>query len=141
MESQGLPSLSDADPAHLELDRHADSQQFDENDELLLLSMAKIGDDPVSPRLKAVIDKGNELDLIEPQKYSTTPLVMERPKSSGLNLTDFCFTKPLQYGKNFPFLTSTKQPSSNSALRSDTQPQKVHTVTTPNTQRKVAHTE
>lgn len=89
-------------------------QQLDETDELLLLRMAEITTDqvqdqepPPTPGLKAVVDKAKATDHItnnniptEQNKLPATPtLLMERPKSSGISLTDFSFAKPFQFGR------------------------------------------
>ena len=90
-----LPEHGSSRPAFEEL---SNLPHLDETDELLLLRMAEISDDPVSPRLEAIMDKDHEPHDTELSKLSTAQVVMERPKSSGINLDSFSFTKPVRYG-------------------------------------------
>lgn len=124
-----------------ELEGNAGFQTLDENEEFLLLSMAEITDEPVSPSLKTVMDKGNEPGFTERPKYSTAPLVMERPKSSAINVADVSFTKPLRRGRNIPFLASAKQTSAKQTSQNSTPTDNLYeNVASPNTEQDINNT-
>lgn len=130
---EGQPSPSEHPLAPSEFDGHDGLQQLDENDELLLLQMPDFNEHPVSPSLKAVLDKGDDVNLLEPPKFPAAPLVVERPRSSGLNTEDFCFTKPLQYGKKPSFVGPPKQTPPKPVSHNDTPAQNIRdTATSPN---------
>lgn len=65
---------------------------------MILLQMAEVNDAPSTPGLKAAMEKSQyPNDTVGQQK--SAPLFMERPKSSGIDVTAFCFAKPS--GRNF----------------------------------------
>ncbi|PLN75030.1 hypothetical protein BDW42DRAFT_181388 [Aspergillus taichungensis] len=89
------------------------NEDCDEVDELLLLQIAQ-ADDPVSPRLNAAIDVLQE--RIQPMEHQIPPSsLVQRPKSSGIDITAFSFAKPLQHGKEFSLKPAVK-PQATSAL-------------------------
>ena len=89
------------------VEQHIDTNQYDD-DELLLLQLADINNDPLRPDLEAVVEGK------VPNSTSGKPaisLLMERPKSSGIDVTGFSFSKPAQRGRNFSLRTSKQEPS------------------------------
>ena len=115
MEIQGgTPCSPDANPASSETERQVDTFQYDNDEEMILLQMAEANDAPPSPGLKAAMEKSQHpTDPVcqQQQQQPSAPLLMERPKSSGIDVTAFCFAKPS--GKSFSIQSSkpsTKQP-------------------------------
>ena len=110
----GTPCSPDANPASSETERQVDTFQYDNDEEMILLQMAEVNDAPPSPGLKAAMEKSQqptEPVCQQQQQQQSAPLLMERPKSSGIDVTAFCFAKPS--GKNFSIQSSkpsTKQP-------------------------------
>lgn len=110
----GTPCSPEANPASSETERQVDMLQYDNDEEMILLQMAEFNDAPPSPGLKAAMEKSqhpNEPVCQQQQQQQSAPLFMERPTSSGIDVTAFCFAKPS--GKNFSIQSSkpsTKQP-------------------------------
>lgn len=110
----GTPCSPDANPASSETGSQVDTFQYNNDEEMILLQMAEVNDAPPSPGLKAAMEKSQQ--PTEPvcqqrQQQQSAPLLMECPKSSGIDVTAFCFAKPS--GKNFSIQSSkpsTKQP-------------------------------
>ncbi|PWY76993.1 hypothetical protein BO70DRAFT_295172 [Aspergillus heteromorphus CBS 117.55] len=72
---------------------------YDEEEEMLLLQMAD-NIEPVSPSLRAVMATTEIRDTYQGQRH-VSPLLMERPKSSGMDMAAFCFSKPAQGPNSF----------------------------------------
>ena len=116
MENQdGTPCSPEGNPASSETERQVDTFQCDNDEEMILLQMVEDNDGPPSPGLKAAMEKSqhpnNPVGQQEQRREQAAPLLMERPKSSGIDVTAFCFAKPS--GKNFSIQSSkpsTKQP-------------------------------
>lgn len=98
-----LPSESYPNP-----DQYAD-------DELLLLHLADISNDPLPPGPEDAVDETNAPSSHAPDKKAASPLLMERPQSSGVDVTAFRFSKPLQRWTNFSSRSSKEQQSGASA--------------------------
>ncbi|PYH49263.1 uncharacterized protein BP01DRAFT_388336 [Aspergillus saccharolyticus JOP 1030-1] len=102
-----------------------DTDDTYEAEELLLLQIAAANNELLSPQLKAVMatqdipsSNNNSVDRCP------SPLLMERPRSSGIDLTAFSFAKPAQGRKPFS-LQSAVKPSS-STVRPDVTAQCEH---------------
>lgn len=81
-------------------------EDSDEVDELLLLQIAQ-ADDPVSPRLSAtMVAPQGRASSVEQQMPPSS--LVQRPKSSGIDVTAFSFAKPLQHGKVFSLKPAVK---------------------------------
>ena len=110
---------SEANPASSETERHPDTFQYDNDEELILLQMADDDDDIPSPGLKAAMDKSQRSS--KPVGQSTpAPLFIERPQSSGIDVTTFCFAKPA--AKNFSVKRakpSAKQPPTQEMMENE----------------------
>lgn len=110
----GTPYSPEANSASSETERQADTFRYDNDEEMILLEMAEVNDGPPSPGLKAAMEKSqhsNEPVCQQQQQQQSAPLFMERPQSSGIDVTAFCFAKPS--GKNFSIQSSkpsTQQP-------------------------------
>ncbi|BCS16449.1 hypothetical protein ALUC_80656A [Aspergillus luchuensis] len=86
----------------------ADGTTYDEVEELLLLHLAD-QNDPLPPELEATTVSEEERQMPSRQ---VSPLLMERPKSSGIDMTAFCFQRPTQ-GPNLFSLQPAKRSSLN----------------------------
>lgn len=120
MEDQHRASRSpEPHSASSETEKHADTFQYDNDEEMILLHMAEVNDAPPSPGLKAAMEKSRlPNETLGQQKPAS--LLMERPKSSGIDVTAFCFAKPS--GKNFSVQSSkrsTKQSPAQETIRNE----------------------
>ncbi|KAE8356415.1 hypothetical protein BDV28DRAFT_145116 [Aspergillus coremiiformis] len=109
MENESLPPF-ETDPlavSHRERDT-SDPNEIGDEEEVLLLQMVESNTEPVSPNLKAVLEKGPESNWAATQSHPT-PSLVERPRSSGIDLTAFSFTRPAPHGKAFTLQPPTKQ--------------------------------
>lgn len=101
------PPLTPDNTNPLHSEQHSGPSQYDGN-ELLLLQLADINHEPLSSELETVVeDKA-------PYPTSGKPsasLLMERPRSSGIDMTGFSFSKPVQRGRNFSLRTSKEETS------------------------------
>lgn len=90
----GASGSPETNPASSETERHPNTFHYDNNEEWNLLQMADHEDDtPPSPGLKLAMEKSPR--STKPMEQLTpTPLFMERPQSSGIDVTAFCFAKP-----------------------------------------------
>ncbi|KAF7595083.1 hypothetical protein BBP40_007286 [Aspergillus hancockii] len=88
-----------------------------EDDEVLLLRMVESTNEPVSPDLKFILEKSVESTRIANQNHST-PSLVQRPRSSGIDLSAFSFARPATHGKTFMLQPHTKQSSAPPAQRS-----------------------
>lgn len=110
----GTPCSPEANLAFSETERQVDTFQYDNDEEMILLQMAEVNDGLPSPGLKAATEKSqhpNEPVCQQQQQQKSAPVFMERPQSSGIDVTAFCFARPS--GKNFSIQSSkpsTKQP-------------------------------
>ncbi|PYI27985.1 hypothetical protein BP00DRAFT_482142 [Aspergillus indologenus CBS 114.80] len=94
---------------------------FDEVEELFLLQMAVANNEPLSPQLQAVMATQDAIPPTDkPAERRPSPLLMERPRSSGLDLSAFSFAKPAKGRKPFTLQASTKPSSSTAALHNTT---------------------
>lgn len=81
-------------------DPEFDEHGYDTNEELLLLQMMGTANDAVSPILQAVLDDRVDIGWPSGQRQQS-PLLMERPQSSGIDNSAFSFAKPAQNRKPF----------------------------------------
>ncbi|OGM39990.1 rootletin [Aspergillus bombycis] len=93
-----------------ERERDSELNDIGDDEEMLLLQVAGSNTEPVSPNLKTVLEKGSELNRTAIQNQPAASLV-QRPRSSGIDLTAFSFAKPAQHGKTFTFHPPVKQAS------------------------------
>ncbi|PYH76204.1 hypothetical protein BO82DRAFT_359318, partial [Aspergillus uvarum CBS 121591] len=94
---------------------------FDEVEELFLLQVAVANNEPLSPQLQAVMaTQDTTAPTNKPAERRPSPLLMERPRSSGLDLSAFSFAKPAKGRKPFTLQASTKPSSSTAALHNST---------------------
>ncbi|BAE57110.1 unnamed protein product [Aspergillus oryzae RIB40] len=93
-------------------DRERDSEpnEIGDDEEMLLLQMAGSNTEPVSPILNAVLGKGSKLNQTANPNQPAASLV-QRPRSSGIDLTAFSFARPAQHGKAFTLHPPVKQAS------------------------------
>lgn len=104
MENQDTTPFSpEANQASSETERHPDTFPYDNDEEMILLQMAEVNDAPPTPGLKAAMEKSQYPNETVGQQQSM-PFFMERPKSSGIDVTAFCFAKPS--GRNFSVKSS-----------------------------------
>lgn len=113
MENQNTTPLTpEANQASPETERYPDMFLYDNDEEIIPLPMAQDNNTPPPPGLKAAMEKSGYPNETVSQQQSMS-LFMERPKSSVIDVTAFCFAKPS--GRNFsvkssePF--STKSPA------------------------------
>lgn len=105
-EAQSMPHApSEALSEH---DIHSDENAYEE-DELLLLQIAD-PNIPPSPTLDAVIHKPAGTEW-ETRPKAASPLLVERPQSSGIDVSAFSFAKPLQQGKTFSIQSTARRAS------------------------------
>lgn len=99
MENQDTTPFSpEANQASSETERHPDTLPYDNDEEMIMLQMAEDNDTPPTPGLKAAVKKNQYSNETAGQQQPIS-LFMERPKSSGIDVTAFCFAKPS--GRNF----------------------------------------
>lgn len=104
MENQDITPFSpEVNQASSETERHPDTFPYDNDEEMILMQMAEDKDAPPTPGLKAAMEKSQYPSERLGQQQSM-PLFMERPKSSGIDVTAFCFAKPS--GRNFSVKSS-----------------------------------
>jgi len=104
MENQDTTPFSpEANQASSETERHPDKFSYGNDGEMTMMQMAEDNDTLPTPGLKAAMQKSQYLNE-EVGHQQSTPLFMERPKSSGIDVTAFCFAKPS--GRNFPVKSS-----------------------------------
>ncbi|KAL3453122.1 hypothetical protein BJX65DRAFT_265547 [Aspergillus insuetus] len=77
-----------------------DGNEYESNEELLLLQIMEATNDVASPKLDAVLDDGADLTWPSGQRQQS-PLLMERPQSSGIDARAFSFAKPAQNSRPF----------------------------------------
>lgn len=105
MESQRGNSTTDASSLPPYHKSQFDSQYPVESDDTSLLQMPEAAHDPFSQNLKAAMDPPKD------QPAVSTPLLLQRPRSSGIDITAFSFAKPVHQHKSFTLRQSTKQVS------------------------------
>ncbi|RAL06847.1 uncharacterized protein BO97DRAFT_357874 [Aspergillus homomorphus CBS 101889] len=94
---------------------------FDEVEELLLLQMSVANDEPLSPQLRAVMaTQDTTAPKDDPRESRPSPLLMERPRSSGIDLSSFSFAKPMQGRQPFSLQASATPSSSTATLHKAT---------------------
>ncbi|KAE8368619.1 hypothetical protein BDV27DRAFT_122043 [Aspergillus caelatus] len=111
MGSDSTDPLLVGDPSTIS-DRERDSEpnEIGDDEEMLLLQIAGSNTEPVSPNLNAILERGSELIRTADQIPSAASLV-QRPRSSGIDLTAFSFARPAQHGKIFTLHPPVKQAS------------------------------
>lgn len=100
-DQRALPIL---EGALSEPDIRSDENAYEEEDELLLLQIADTNT-PASPSLDTVMHKPTGACSAERPK-AASPLLVERPQCSGIDVSAFSFAKPLQQGKRFSIQSS-----------------------------------
>ncbi|KAJ0413560.1 hypothetical protein BJY00DRAFT_58040 [Aspergillus carlsbadensis] len=91
-----------------------DKNEYEPNEELLLLQIMEATNNVASPNLEAVLDDRAGLTWPSGQRQQS-PLLMERPESSGIDAMVFSFAKPAQNSRPFslqPLRTSASVPVS-----------------------------
>ncbi|PYI17193.1 hypothetical protein BO99DRAFT_338461 [Aspergillus violaceofuscus CBS 115571] len=107
-------------PSHSAATAGTDST-FNEVEELFLLQMAVANNEPLSPQFQAVMaTQDTTPPTNKPAERRPSPLLMERPRSSGLDISAFSFAKPAEGRKPFTLQASTKPSSSTAALHNTT---------------------
>ncbi|KAL3467373.1 hypothetical protein BJX64DRAFT_283691 [Aspergillus heterothallicus] len=96
MESEAEALTTGELPSVSELDRNG----HEPNEELLLLQMMEVANDVASPNLDAILDDGANFSWQSGQRQQS-PLLMERPQTSGIEATSFSFAKPAQNSRPF----------------------------------------
>jgi hypothetical protein len=97
----GEPPTSMAAMTTTELDGDEyESNGYEPNEELLLLQIMEATNNVASPKLDAVLDDGADLTW-PPGQRQQSPLLMERPQSSGIDAMAFSFAKPAQNSRPF----------------------------------------
>ncbi|OJJ96467.1 hypothetical protein ASPACDRAFT_46635 [Aspergillus aculeatus ATCC 16872] len=120
--------MANETPSNLTTAPAGTDSTFDEVEELFLLQMAVANNEPLSPQLKAVMaTQDTTASTDKPAERRPSPLLMERPRSSGLDLSAFSFAKPAQGRKPFTLQASTK-PSSSTAGLNNTATQHEHAL-------------
>lgn len=92
-------------------DPEFDEHGYDANEEVLLLQMMGTANDAVSPNLQAVLDDRVDIGWPTGQRQQS-PLLMERPQSSGIDTSAFSFAKPAQNRKPFSLQPASRHSSS-----------------------------
>ncbi|KAF7122243.1 hypothetical protein CNMCM5793_000200 [Aspergillus hiratsukae] len=111
MENQSIgPSSPGNSLAISEFERDGLATQYDGDEDLMLLHMEQNDNEPISPNLKAVMEKDKGSD--RPQGARPAPLLLERPQSSGLDVAGFSFGKPGPRGRPLLPQSLTKRPCS-----------------------------
>ncbi|KAL2853487.1 hypothetical protein BJY01DRAFT_258888 [Aspergillus pseudoustus] len=82
-----------------------DPNEYDLNEELLLLQIMEATNDVASPNLDAVLDNGAGFDWQQGQRPQS-PLLMERPQCAGIDAIAFSFAKPAQNSRAFSLQAS-----------------------------------
>lgn len=106
-------------PGSHQAEERPNPSQYDD-EELLLLQLADINNDPLPPGLEAAVDESRAPNPPS-DKEAPGPPLMERPQSSGIDVTAFRFSKPAQRKKNFSSRSSNgQQPGVTMSQRSST---------------------
>ncbi|KAL4964611.1 uncharacterized protein BDV14DRAFT_200665 [Aspergillus stella-maris] len=113
MDNTTTDSLSAEDPLS---GPEFDGNGFDANEEVLLLQMTQTNQDAVSPSLQALLDDRINFAWPSGQRPQSPlvleqPLVLERPKSRGVDTAAFSFAKPALNGKPFSLQPALKRTS------------------------------
>ncbi|RAK98797.1 uncharacterized protein BO80DRAFT_479303 [Aspergillus ibericus CBS 121593] len=110
----GVETLTCPDAAKV-----TNASSYDEAEELLLLHMAD-NHEPVSPKLKVImaLEEGRDTSSIGKQRQ-VSPLLMERPKSSGIDMTAFCFGRPTQGPNSFSLQPARRSPLGTTTQKTD----------------------
>lgn len=93
-----------------------------EDEELLLLHLTDINNDPLPSDLEAAVEGGN-VPRSTSARAIAAPLLMERPKTSGIDVASFSFSKPLKRGNHFSLRSSKTQQPTPSVPQRSTLPQ------------------
>lgn len=88
-------------------DGNPDPTSYDDDDELLFLRLADVNNGPIQSELDAAIHGAKILGASAEE--ATAPPLMQRPKSSGIDMTGFSFPKPQQRKKSFSTRSSDKK--------------------------------
>lgn len=108
--SAEAPLPSSDSPGFPRAEHNGDASHYDDGDELLLLQLADMNNDPVPANLEASTSQDRDSNHAS-SKEIAVPVLMERPQSSGIDVTAFQFSKPVQRGKNFSLRPGQKQPA------------------------------
>ncbi|KAL5338855.1 hypothetical protein BJX70DRAFT_398238 [Aspergillus crustosus] len=85
---------------------------YDPSDEVLLLQIMDTANEAVSPNLQAMLN--DRVDFAWPSaQRPLSPLLIEHPKSSGIDTAGFSFARPAQNRKPFLLQPASRRPSSN----------------------------
>ncbi|PWY83810.1 hypothetical protein BO94DRAFT_599173 [Aspergillus sclerotioniger CBS 115572] len=122
MQNEQTP-LSAEDTLHCpDVVKATDVSNYDEVEELILLHMAD-DIDPVSPKLKAIMaQEGSTHVSLTGNRRQMSPLLMERPKSSGIDTSAFCFGKPTQGPNSFSLQPAKRSPLGTTSCEADSPP-------------------
>lgn len=111
MESQNIgPSPPGNSLAISEFEHDGLATQCEGDEDLELIHMGQNDNEPISPNLKAVMEKDKKSD--RPQEARPAPLLLERPQSSGLDVAGFSFGKPGPCGRPLLLQSLRKRPCS-----------------------------
>ncbi|KAL4874086.1 hypothetical protein BDV12DRAFT_191949 [Aspergillus spectabilis] len=113
--SPALPKMGNNDDDALTAgdslpDLELDGTGYDANVELMLLQIRGTSNEAVPPNLRAVLD--DQVDFAWPAaQRPQSPLLMERPRSSGIDTAAFSFARPAQNRKPFSLQPTSRRPS------------------------------
>lgn len=100
MESQNIgPSPPGNSLAISEFEHDGLATQCEGDEDLELLHMGQNDNEPISPNLKAVMEKDKKSD--RPQEARPAPLLLERPQSSGLDVAGSPSENPVHVEGHF----------------------------------------
>ncbi|KAH8427933.1 uncharacterized protein LDX57_005636 [Aspergillus melleus] len=102
--SQVAPQIPSETPSEHDIRSEANTY---EEDELLLVQIADTNT-PASPNLDAVTYRPTDANWASRSK-AASPLLVERPQSSGVDVSAFSFAKPLRQGKQFSIQSSARR--------------------------------
>lgn len=93
-----------AHPNHPQSRQSISPEPYDKMDDVLLLGMAQINDDGLSPNSKKVIEK-NTASFTASARVDTsrTTLSIQRPPSSGIDIAGFNYSRPARHSTQFSF--------------------------------------
>ena len=99
-----------------------------DDEELLLLHLADINNDPLPSGQEAAVDEARLPTSLSGGEVASS-LLMERPQSSGIDVTAFRFSKPLQCGQKLSSrVSSGRKPGASISQRADFSHQDQNTV-------------
>ncbi|KAE8145167.1 hypothetical protein BDV25DRAFT_144902 [Aspergillus avenaceus] len=109
METEGINPAQDGPLIVSDLERDITTDEIGDDEEMLLLQMDDLTTEPISPNLSVVLGKDMDPSWTVKDAH-VAPVLVQRPRSSGIDLTAFAFARPAPHGKVFSLQYSTKPP-------------------------------